>query len=72
MADRGDVDVEMVRDADEGSCDICEGNVDAGLVDTERTCLRCERRVCAKCCVRQYLHDGDYAACLECVHDGTL
>jgi hypothetical protein len=72
MVDREDVDMEMVIEADEGNCDICEGNVDAGLLETERTCLRCGRGVCGKCGVRQYLHDGDYTACLECVHDGRL
>jgi hypothetical protein len=71
MVDREDVDVEM-GDGDDAKCDLCEGYVDAGLPETERTCLRCGRMVCGKCGVRQYLHDGDYAACLECVHDRGL
>jgi len=68
--DRGDVDVEMTS-PDDGSCAFCEGTVDMGMgVPDEYLCLRCSRVVCGKCGVRQYLSEGDYVACLECIHAG--
>jgi hypothetical protein len=68
--ERGDVDVEMIAADDVGRCAFCESSVDGGLGEEERTCLQCARIVCGKCGVRQYLSEGDYVACLECVQHG--
>jgi len=69
--DRGDMDVEMTfTDREDGRCTFCESPVDEGLGEEERTCLQCARTVCGKCGVRQYLSEGDYVACLECVQYG--
>jgi len=65
--DRGELDVEMTL-PDETHCAFCDSSVDAGLPDEESSCLQCARTVCGKCGVRQYLLQGDYVACLECVH----
>ena len=64
---RRDVDVEMTVPNDANRCAFCESFVDEGLGEEERTCLQCTRTVCGKCGVRQYLSEGDYVACLECV-----
>lgn len=49
-------------------CSFCESLIEAGLAEEERTCLQCARSVCGKCGVRQYLSEGDFVACLECLH----
>lgn len=70
MLDRGDIGVDMTLDVEGDRCAFCEAVVDPGLPEMERMCTHCQRTVCGMCGVRQYLHDGDYIACLECVHDG--
>ena len=72
MYDRGDIDVEMTLDTEGERCAFCDGVMDTGLPEMERMCLRCRRGVCGKCGVRQYLQDGDFVACLECVLDGQI
>jgi hypothetical protein len=72
MLNRGDVDVEMALDAEGETCAFCDTRVDSGVPEIETTCLRCRRGVCGKCGVRQYLPDGDYVACLECIHEGQV
>jgi DNA-directed RNA polymerase subunit RPC12/RpoP len=69
--DRGNVvDIEMSLD-DAGRCSFCETSVDTTrMAEEEYLCLACGRTVCGKCGVRQYLSEGDYVACLDCVHQG--
>lgn len=59
-----------VTSSDNIQCAFCECAVDENLLEDEYSCLRCARIVCSKCGVRQYLSEGDYVACLECVYQG--
>ena len=67
---RGEVDIEMTVD-DAGHCSFCEASLDISTKgEEEYLCLSCGRTVCGKCGVMQYLSQGDYIACLDCVHQG--
>ena len=68
--ERGDADVEMSLPDSNGRCSFCETPVDLDLLEEEITCLHCTRIVCGRCGVRQYLSEGDYVVCLECMHLG--
>src|SRR5271156_4511094 len=68
--DRGEVDIQMTSPEDGGRCAFCDRVIEAEVTDEERTCLQCARSVCGQCGVRQYLHDGDFVLCLECVQHG--
>jgi hypothetical protein len=63
-------DVEMTAPEDDERCGFCDSLVETGLSEEEVTCLQCARVVCGKCGVRQYLSNGDFVACLECVRRG--
>jgi len=67
--DSGNVDIEMNMD-DAGHCSFCETVVDMSAGEEEYLCMACGRTVCGKCGVRQYLSEGDYIACLDCVNQG--
>ena len=57
-------------DDNDERCAFCDSLIETGLSEEEATCLQCARVVCGKCGVRQYLSEGDFIACLECVHHG--
>jgi hypothetical protein len=61
-------DVEMSCEVYEKICSFCDGPIDSRLALEETICLQCTREVCGKCSVRQYLSQGDFVACLECIH----
>jgi len=60
----------MTSPEDDGRCSFCERVIEGEVNEAERTCLQCGRSVCGQCGVRQYLHEGDFVACLECVQHG--
>lgn len=60
----------MTSAGDDGRCSFCDSPIDMSLLQEEVQCLHCERTVCGRCGIRQYLSEGDYVLCLECVHKG--
>ena len=56
---------------DADHCSFCEARIDTiAKGEEEYLCLGCERAVCGKCGILQYLSQGDYIACLDCVQQG--
>ena len=56
------------QDDNSAPCSFCDSLIYTRLSEEDVTCLQCARIVCGKCGVKQYLSEGDFVACLECIH----